>query len=163
MPHPETAGPLSRLERGLARLETGLAAASVLLLLGLALAQILARELFSTGIPQAEPLLRMLVLYVLFLGAARASGSGRHLRLDILGRLLPPVWQPPLRRLLNALAALVSALLAWAGWHFWHSEWAYTPTAERWLFALALIIPLGFALTALHLALRAAGVAAART
>lgn len=149
--------PLAGLQRVLGRLEAGLAAIALLALLALGLVQILAREVFASALSGVEPLARMLVLYVLFLGAAQAAGAGRHLTLDLLPRLLPPGLRPYLARLLGLAAALVSAALAWAGWQFWSLEWAYTPAGQRGLFALALIIPLGFALLALRLGLRALG------
>ena len=154
MPHPSPSR-LERLEHALDRIEAGLAGLALLALLAIALGQIIARELLHSGIPHADPLVRMLVLYVLFFGAARAATAGRHLKLDVLPQLLPAGLQRVLGRVLALAAAAISAVLAWAGWRFWTLEWDYTPDHERWLFALALVIPLGFGLIALHLALRA--------
>ena len=63
---------LRQLRDGLIWIETWLAAGSLLLLLCLAVVQILTRNLFDTGIADADSLTRYLVLYVTFFGAAVA-------------------------------------------------------------------------------------------
>ena len=146
---------LDRLRRWLTRAETGLAAASLLLLLGLSLAQILARNLFDTGLPGADHLSRQLVLYVTFFGALLACERQRHIRIDLVAALMSEAWRARLYRPLQTLGALVCALLTDAAWRFWRDEWRYAGDAERWQSLLSLVIPAGFALLALHFVLGA--------
>ena len=70
---------INRLRNGLLQVEVWLAAASLLVLLLLALAQILARNLFDSGIAEADTLTRYLGLYVTFFGAAVAIERDRHI------------------------------------------------------------------------------------
>ena len=139
---------LKQLRDVLIQLETWLAAASLLLLLCLALVQILARNLF-------ESLTRYLVLYVMLFGAAVAVHRDRHIKIDVCSALLPVAAVRTLYRPLRAIAGLVCALLAAAAIRFWLDEWQYAPAHERWQVAVALVIPLGFLLLTLQFALAA--------
>jgi TRAP-type C4-dicarboxylate transport system permease small subunit len=141
---------LQRFRRLLTRAETALAGLSLLLLVGLTLVQILARNLFDTGLPAADSLGRHLVLYITFFGAALAADSQRHIRIDTLAAWLPRVWLERLHRPLNVIAMLICAALTHAAARFWLDEWQYAAVAERWQALLNLIIPVGFGLLALH-------------
>lgn len=141
---------LHRFRRLLTRTETALAGLSLLLLVGLTLAQILARNVFATGLPAADTLTRHLVLYITFFGAALAADSQRHIRVDALATWLSERWLERLHRPLNAIAMLVCAAFAHAAARFWLDEWRYAAEAERWHAAFNLIIPIGFGLLALH-------------
>jgi len=143
------------LREGLIRLETWLAAGSLLLLLLLALVQILARNLFDAGIADAETLTRYLVLYVTFFGATLAIERHRHIKIDVCASLLPPTAQARLYRPMSALAALVCALLTAAAVRYWLDAWHYAPDHERWLVLVSLVIPIGFGLLALQFLLAA--------
>ncbi len=134
----------------LIRLETWLAAASLLLLLLLALLQIVARNLFDSGFATADTLSRHLVLYVMFLGATLATAGERHIRIDVANQFLSEGVRARLYRPLQALAALVCLLLTAAALRYWRDAWQYAPAHERWQVLVGLIIPLGFALLSLH-------------
>lgn len=131
-------------------METGLAAASLLVLLLLALLQIVARNLFDTGFASADTLSRYLVLYVMFFGAALATAGERHIRIDVANQLLNARIRARLYRPLQALAALVCGILTVAALRYWRDAWQYAPDHERWQVLVGLIIPLGFALLSLH-------------
>ncbi|MFP5506353.1 MAG: TRAP transporter small permease [Gammaproteobacteria bacterium] len=145
---PRTA--LLRFQRGLTRVETALAGLSLLLLVGLTLAQIVARNAFDTGLPGADAVTRLLVLYVAFLGAALAAQSQRHIRIDVISAWLSDAWLDRLYRPLNALAGLVCVLLAHAAVRFWLDEWQHAAAHDRWQTLIALIIPVGFGLLCVH-------------
>lgn len=134
-------------------LETWLAAASLLLLLLLVAAQAVARNLFDTGFASFDQIARYLVLYVAFLGATLAVERGRHIRIDALNVMLPRAVKHAMVRPLNAIAALVCGLLAYAALRFWRDEWSYAADAERWMLPIELIIPVGFTLLMVHFAL----------
>ena len=144
---------LKKLRDGLIQLETWLAAASLLLLLVLALLQILIRNLFDAGIADADTLTRYLVLYVTFFGAAVAVDHDRHIKIDVCCTLLKSVTLRKLYRPMRALAATVCAFFTDAAIHFWLDSWQYAPEHEQWLVLVGLIIPVGFALLTLQFVL----------
>lgn len=141
---------LLRLLRVLTRIETALAGLSLLLLLVLTLTQIIARNLFETGLPMADSVTRHLVLYVTFFGAVLAVDSQRHIRIDVVSAWLSDAWLDRLYRPLHLLAGLVCVLLTQAAVRFWIDEWQYAAMQERWQALVNLILPLGFGLLALH-------------
>lgn len=147
--------PLQRSRRALVRLESFLAAGSLLLLLLLGVAQIIARNLFETGLPTADILTRHLVLYVTFFGAALAVERQRHIKIDLGCTLLSTRWLARLYRPLHAIASLICLLLATAAVRFWVDEWTYAAAYERWQVIVELVIPTGFVLLTLHFALAA--------
>ncbi|MBD3163147.1 MAG: TRAP transporter small permease subunit, partial [Candidatus Eisenbacteria bacterium] len=51
--------------------------------------QVVLRNFFQIGLLWIDPLVRTLLLWVAFLGAFAAAGRARHIRIDVLGRLLP--------------------------------------------------------------------------
>lgn len=145
----------------LLRLERWIGGASLLLLLLLVLAQVVARNLFSIGLPVADTLTRYLVLYVTFFGAILALHGQRHISLDVLCVWLGQCWRDRLHRPLHLLGAVVTALLCQAAWAYWQDEWAHVADQERWMTLLALILPGGFGLLSLHFLL--AGLIGKRT
>jgi TRAP-type C4-dicarboxylate transport system permease small subunit len=145
------------LLRGLHRLEDGLLALLLLLLLALAVGQILLRWVADTGWLEGEVAQRTLVLWIALLGALGAARERRHLAIDLLPRLLPPL----ARRVAWGLAQLVAAglcvAMAWYGWQLVELEreapgplFAGLPS-----WAGMLIIPFGFALLGLRCLLAA--------
>jgi len=129
----------------------------VLALVGLAAWQILARNLWGGGLSWAEPVLRALVLWLGLLGAMVATRDGGHIRIDVLGRLLPPRWSRLNARLVDAVSAAVCALLAYQGARLVAMDWEEATPAfgavPAW--AVELAIPLGFSVMALRFALQA--------
>jgi TRAP-type C4-dicarboxylate transport system permease small subunit len=134
----------------LVRFERWAAAGSLLLLLMLALAQIVARNLFDTGFAAAETLSRYLVLYVTFFGAVLAVEHDRHIKIDVACSFLSPAVLNRLYRPMRLLACLVCLILTLAAVRFWQDAWQYAPAHERWLVLTSLVIPIGFGLLTLH-------------
>ncbi|MEZ4650434.1 MAG: TRAP transporter small permease [Candidatus Eisenbacteria bacterium] len=93
-------------------LERWLLTAFLLALVLLSAFQIVYRNVFGSGFIWIDPLLRSLVLWLTFLGAFAATAEGRHIGIDIVGRLLPETPRKALFRLLSALAAAVCIALA---------------------------------------------------
>lgn len=141
---------LRRLKQALVQLETVVASTSLLLLLLLTLTQIIARNVFETGFPLLEVISRHLVLFVIFFGAGLVTEQGRHIKIDVLASLLSSRLRKMLVRPLTALCALLCTALAWYAGLFWLGEWQYAPVNERWAAVLAAVIPVGFAVLALH-------------
>lgn len=127
-----------------------LAKISLLLLLGLTLAQILSRNLFDLGIPAADHLTRYLLLYITFFGAAVATSHDRHIRVDVIAHCLTERWQRWLVAPLRLFSAVICLYFARAAFQFWLDEWEYAAPHETAFVILNLILPVGFALLALH-------------
>jgi len=140
-----------KLKHGLITFEKIIAAGSLLLLLLLAIIQIIARNFFDTGFTHMEVVTRHLILFIIFMGAALVSEQNRHIKIDVLTAYLSSEQQEKLIRPLLILCAVVSAVFTWYSVSFWLDEWQYAPANERWSVYLALILPIGFFILALHL------------
>jgi TRAP-type C4-dicarboxylate transport system permease small subunit len=134
----------------LLRMEAFMACTALLLLLALIFGQVLARNLFGTGIPHADILSRYMVLYVAFFGAVLAVDAHKHIRIDVVAACMRPerirILQPPL----YLISSVLCGVMTWAGARFWYDDWQYVADHERWASVLALIIPFGFFLLSLH-------------
>ena len=69
---------LKPIERALALVETALLVALLSLMILLAFFQVVLRDFFHSGILWADPLLRHMVIWLGFLGAAFAASQGKH-------------------------------------------------------------------------------------
>ena len=97
------AGPFGRVvgafvavERGAVLAEKG---AVCLLLLGmtaLAFGEVILRNFYDTGLPWAGIYLRQAVLWVALIGASLAASQNRHIKLDVLLKILPKKTVPSL-------------------------------------------------------------------
>lgn len=148
-------GFLTRCQTALVRVEEWLVLFSMLLLLGASLTQIVARNLFHSGFALADPLSRHLVLYIAFLGAALAVAQDRHIKIDIASYLLTPRARARLYRPFCLLAVLVSAIFFSAAARFFHEAWLTAAPNERWVMAMAVILPIGYLLLVIHFLLQA--------
>ncbi len=144
--------PFGRVVRALHRLEDAALALLLLSLIALASLQIVLRNLFETGLPWSDPLLRILVLWTGLLGAVVASREGRQISVDALSRLLQGRAAEATRIAANGFAALVSGLLAVHSVRFVASEFEYGSGAfsglPAWPFQI--ILPLAFGAVALR-------------
>jgi TRAP-type C4-dicarboxylate transport system permease small subunit len=128
--------------------EIGLLAIIVLGMMVLSAAQVLFRNVAGGGILWVDPLLRYATLWIGFLGAAVATREGRHIQMDVLGRLLPP----RLRRLAGATTHLAAAAtcLVLAESSYRHLAAEYTNDSREFLqiptWILLGVIPLSLAL-----------------
>ena len=137
---------MSRLLHQLQRLEDALLAFILLLMLSFAVAQIVMRNLFNSGIVWSEPLLKILVLWTAMLGAMVATRHHHHINIDLLSKFLPARFHTLQDRLINGISALICALLAWQSLRFVALEWEEGTLAfaaiPAWI--PELILPLGF-------------------
>jgi TRAP-type transport system small permease protein len=146
---------LLQFKHYLITLEKFLAASSLFLLLIFTLIQVVARNFFETGFPPLEVISRHLVLYVAFLGAALITEDQNHIKIDFLSHLFSAKQKSMLLRPLSILAAMICCVFAWHASRFWLDEWQYAGESDQWIALLALILPIGFALIALHFVLLA--------
>lgn len=143
---------IKKLDEWLARLESGALILALFLMVLFASLQILLRNLFNTGLPWSDLLLRQLVLWVGFLGASLAAREGRHISIDVLPQFLPARLKPFLKTLVHFAAGVISVFLTLAAWNFVQMEFKYSTTLflniPAWTFQT--ILPYSFALISLR-------------
>lgn len=138
------------------RIETMLIALLVLAMVLLAGAQIVLRNLFETGFAWADPLLRAMVLWAAMLGALAAAREDKHIGLDLLTHFLRGRAKRIVRAIALLFAAAISAAMAWHGAGLVQLDYGGgTPVAGIPGWIVESIIPVGFGLLALRLAIRA--------
>jgi TRAP-type C4-dicarboxylate transport system permease small subunit len=129
----------------------------LLVMLFMAFGQVVLRNFFSGGIVWGDILLRHLVLWIGFLGAALATSGERHINIDILTRYLPERLKGTVATLSNIFAAVICFLLFRASLTFLEFEIANNNTvfAEIPSWYAQIIIPVGYGLLAFHFIVRA--------
>ncbi len=143
---------LDRIIRGVRLAEDALIVVLVLAMILLAASQIVLRNVWGVGLVWADPLLRVMVLWVGLLGAMAATRHNNHITVDVLSRFLPPLLKRAGQWVTGIFASAVCAVLAWHGARFVAMEYE----AGTILFSgipawcCELIIPLGFAVMALR-------------
>ena len=114
--------------------------------------QIGARNLFDAGWIWGEQLVRIGVMWVGLLGAVVASREDRHLRIDVIPRLLPPRGQVVCAVLAHLVTAGVCAVIAWYAAEFVLGEREYGAAGigavSGWV--LQSVMPVAFALMAVR-------------
>jgi len=144
---------LARLIRLVTWIENGLLITLLALMVSLAGAQILLRNLFDLSILDVDQLLRLLVLWVALLGAVAASREGKHIRVDVLSRWLPARVRAGAQALTDIFTIGVCLLLAWQAVRFIRAEAGVNAFGAVPGWAAELILPVAFALIALRYSL----------
>ncbi|HEX9615481.1 MAG TPA: TRAP transporter small permease [Bacteroidota bacterium] len=157
---------LERVDEALGRAEGVLLIALLSVMILLSFTQVILRNVFSESLLWGEILLRHLVLWIGFFGAARATGEGRHINIDALTRFLSPRLRILTRIFTNAFALTVCYFLLQASVTFIGDEVEFGNTLHgnipSWYSQI--IIPVGFGLMMIHFFVRIVrGVKAFRT
>ena len=133
-------------------MEDGLLIGLLTLMIVLAAAQILMRNVFGTGVAGSDQLLRLLVLWVGLLGAVAASRDEKQINVDVLSRFLSARMRSGVRVVIDLFTAVISAIVAWQSARFVHSEYIAGSVAfisvPAWV--AELILPLAFGLMSLR-------------
>ena len=141
-----------RFLRTVNRAEDGILIVLLAGMIGFAIAQIFLRNFFGAGISWADPLLRILVLWVGLAGAMVATRLDNHIAINVFSRYLPPRVRHGVRVVVDAFTAGVCALIAWHAARFVALERSYGTIAfgnvPSWV--AELILPLAFAVIALR-------------
>ncbi|MBS3759602.1 MAG: TRAP transporter small permease subunit [Desulfobacterales bacterium] len=143
----------SRLTRYTKRGEGIILEAMLFLMVFMVLAQILLRNLFHTGIPGADDLIRHLVLWIGLLGAAVATRSGAHVKIDVAARLLPDFWRRVSCVVTCLFSSVVCFILTWASANFVYIEYQvhdHTPFLNLPLWIMQVILPVGYLIIAVR-------------
>lgn len=124
----------------------------------IAFGQIVLRNGFDSGMSWADPVLRILVLWIGMLGAVAASRENRHITIDILNRLLPLNFRRWSEIVVALFTTLVCGLLVWHTFRFVQDEFQYSNFEVAglpvWLWQA--VMPVGFGLIAWRYLVRAA-------
>jgi TRAP-type C4-dicarboxylate transport system permease small subunit len=143
---------LKNLRNLLVRLEEGLLILMLSAMILLASWQILMRNLFDSGLFWADPALRMMVLWLVLLGAIAATREDRHIRIDLLSRFFSARGKARLQAFNDLFSSLICGLIAWHGARLVYFEWQDGTQLfgglPGWLGES--IIPLGFGIMALR-------------
>lgn len=151
---PDRPGLLDRLDRAGRLLENTLLSLILILMLGVAIWQIAARNLFDSGMVWADEFLRLTVLWVALLGSIAAARDYRHLRIDLLSRFLPVSVTRWTDFVVDCVTVAICLVLAWYSYLFVAESREYEDlafgTQPLWWFQI--ILPIGFALMAFRFA-----------
>ena len=147
---------ITRLIKIVTWTENALLIGMLALMVSLAASQILLRNFFDISIHGADQMLRLLVLWVAFLGAIAASREGKHIHVDAIARWLPDRIKSAVVALTDLFTFVVCLVLAWQALRFMHSAQLSGEMAFGSLpvWVAELILPLGFTLIALRYGLR---------
>lgn len=123
----------------------------------LAFLQIILRDIFSGGFAWADPLLRYMVLWAGFLGAAIATKRDKHIAIDVASHLLPVSVSIWLRVVIHFFSGLVCLVLTYASFAFVRDEMVHgggqvVLGISSWV--LSSIFPLAFGLIAVRFFIR---------
>ena len=121
--------------------------------------QIFLRNFFDMAIPWADPLLRVLVLWVGLLGAVAATRGDRQISIDVLSHLIGDKAKAGVRVATSLFAAVASAVVAYASWQFVATEFEYESIAfagvSAWM--TEIVVPYSFAVIAIRYLIDGAG------
>lgn len=110
--------------------------------------QIVLRNVFAEGFAWADPLLRILVLWVGMLGAVAASREDKHISIDVFSRILKGRALAIAKTIIAMFTAGVCGLLTWHTFRFVQDEYAWSDVTVAglpiWIWQS--ILPIGFGL-----------------
>jgi len=143
---------MSQIEGLFGRVEKWVLVLLLGFLIGFALLQIILRNFFSTGFVWGDSVLRHSVLWISFLGAARATAENKHIRIDLLPRLFPTNTAGVIAVVVDLFSCIVSLALIYASWSFVSNEkmagtLAFGQTPLWWL---QVIFPFSFTVMAVR-------------
>jgi TRAP-type C4-dicarboxylate transport system permease small subunit len=146
---------IGRVLRATALIEDALLVFILAAMVGLAVTQIILRNLFDSAILWADPVLRVGVLWVGMIGAMVATRSDKQISIDAISRYLPPRAKAGVRVVTDIFTAVVSAVVAWSALRLVVDDRAAGVTAGAFLpvWICEAILPLAFGIIALRYAL----------
>jgi TRAP-type C4-dicarboxylate transport system permease small subunit len=119
----------------------------------LVLVQIGLRNFYSTGMSGGAEIVRHMLLWVAFLGAAIAAREGKHIRIDIAQRILKKGPKNVVEVITSLFTAIVCVMLFYASIQFIRNEYemgTIIPFFNMKVWVLELVIPVGYCAVALR-------------
>ena len=156
---------LRKAESRLAAAEGALLVALLAVMVTLAFLQVILRH-FGLGLLWGETVLKHLVLWTGFLGAALAASAEKHFAWEAAHVGAPEKLKPWLRLTANLAGAAITAILLSASWTYFTDDRASGAelmtiggvVVKSWIASAG--IPLGFALVLTHMLFKSADAAA---
>jgi len=141
-----------KLDTKISRLETALVTILLALMILMAFSQIVLRNFFSSGIDWSDALVRYLVVWVTFVGAAIATREGKHITFDLLSRWLTGTGTTVIQALSNFFSAVICSLLTVAAAKFiwFEAQMGSTAFLDLPVWVPELIMPIAFGLMTLR-------------
>jgi C4-dicarboxylate transporter DctQ subunit len=104
------------------RIEQTLVSIFLSVMILIALLQIVLRNLFATGLTWGDPLVRNLVLWVGFIGAAIATREGKHISIDVVSQWVPSQRRIVIEGIIHVSSFIICGLLTFAAVKFIRNE-----------------------------------------
>ena len=144
------------LDEHISRLEQILIAALLTVMILMAFSQIVLRNFFATGIAWGDSLVRYLVVWVGFIGAAIAVKEDKHITIDVLARWITRAGESTIQSISHFSSTVICGLLTWAGIKFiwFEAQMGGTSFFNLPVWVPELIIPVTFGLMTLRYTLR---------
>jgi TRAP-type C4-dicarboxylate transport system permease small subunit len=143
---------LRTFDRVLVKIETAFLVLFLAVMIVLSFSQVVLRNAFNTGLLWADPLVRHLLIWAGFLGAAIATHEERHISIDALTKFFSPKLKAIAQILTSLFAVIVCYYLADAALVFLRDEKAagseFVLSIPLWV--AIIIIPAGYALMGVH-------------
>ena len=120
----------------------------------LAFLQVVMRNIFNAGIPWADSIVRLMVLWVGFFGGCLATKLEQNLTIEVMTKYMPERGKHLVGILVKGFAVVVCAYLFKASLTYIHNE---SQSGSQFLHLFpdwwtVIIIPIGFVLIPFHLA-----------
>jgi TRAP-type C4-dicarboxylate transport system permease small subunit len=146
----------NRLDEKISRVEQILITILLTMMILMAFSQIVLRNFFDTGISWGDSLVRYLVVWVGFIGAAIATREGKHLNIDVVSRWLTEAGSNYIHLISHFFSAAICGLLTLAAIRFIRFEAQMGGTAffKLPVWVPEIIIPVTFGLMTLRFAVR---------
>ena len=145
-----------RFDEKISRVEQVLITILLTVMILMAFFQIVLRNFFDTGISWGDSLVRYLVVWVGFIGAAIATKEGKHINIDVASRWLTGPQSNYIRLVSHFFSAVICGLLTLAAIKFLRFEAQMGSTAffKLPVWVPEIIIPVTFGLMTLRFAVR---------
>jgi TRAP-type C4-dicarboxylate transport system permease small subunit len=140
------------IDKMLVKAETGFLVLFLAIMIVLSFSQVVLRNFFGTGILWGDTLVRHLVIWVGFMGAAIATHEERHISIDALTRFFSPRWKALSQILTSLFAVIVCYYLSDAALVFLNDERDSGSdlilSIPTWV--ALIVIPVGYGLMGIH-------------
>jgi C4-dicarboxylate transporter DctQ subunit len=148
-----------RLDEKISRVEQVLITILLSMMILTAFFQIVLRNFFDTGISWGDSLVRYLVVWVGFIGAAIATKEGKHINIDVVSRWLTGLESNYIRLVSHFFSAGICGLLTLAAIKFviFEAQMGSTAFLKLPVWVPEIIIPVTFGLMTLRFAVRFIG------
>jgi TRAP-type C4-dicarboxylate transport system permease small subunit len=144
---------LKKIENYIAKIESYVLVAGLLLMIAAGTLQVILRNFFNTGLEWGDMLARALVLWVGFIGASLATRRGKHINIELVSKFITnPKLSMIRERIVTFIAFFLSGTLSVTGIIFTRAEVDNNMIAflniPTWV--VFLIVPISFVLITLR-------------